>query len=172
MSEALFVVVSGPPASGKSTLAPVLARDLGLPLIAKDTIKDALMWTLPVPDVESSRQLGRAAVAAMLAVAAQSAIGAVLESNFHRSVAVDDLERLPGRVIEVFCRCDQAVAQHRYASRAGSRHAGHFDGVRTTEELWNDDVAQPVAGGWPVLEVDTNQRVDVRDVLAFIRSAT
>jgi len=62
----LFVVVSGPPASGKSTLAPMLARELDLPLIAKDTIKDALMSVLPVPDVEASRQMGRAAVRAML----------------------------------------------------------------------------------------------------------
>ena len=172
VSDALFVVVSGPPASGKSTLAPVLARELGLPLIAKDTIKDALMSMLPVPDVETSRQLGRGAVASMLAVAAESPIGAVLESNFHRSVAVEDLRRLPGRVVEVFCRCDRAIAQHRYATRAGTRHAGHFDGVRTAEELWNDDVAEPVAGGWPLLEVDTNQRVDAREVLAFIRRAT
>lgn len=58
MAPPLFVVVSGPPASGKSTLAPVLARDLGLPLVAKDTIKDALMSELAVPDVEVSRQLG------------------------------------------------------------------------------------------------------------------
>jgi adenylate kinase family enzyme len=33
-----YVVVSGPPASGKSTLAPPLAAHLGLPLAAKDTI--------------------------------------------------------------------------------------------------------------------------------------
>ena len=82
--KAVFVVVSGPPASGKSTLAPVLARELGLPLVAKDTIKDALMSVLPVPDVEASRQLGRGAVAAMLAVAADSPIGAAVESNFYR----------------------------------------------------------------------------------------
>ena len=61
----MFVVVSGPPASGKSTLAPALAAELGLPLVAKDTIKNALMSVLPVPDVDTSRQLGRAAVAAM-----------------------------------------------------------------------------------------------------------
>lgn len=83
MAEALFVVVSGPPASGKSTLAPLLAAELALPLIAKDTIKDALMSLLPVQDVEASRQLGRAAVTAMLAVAAESPVGAVLESNFY-----------------------------------------------------------------------------------------
>lgn len=63
----LFVVVSGPPASGKSTLAPVLAGELGLPLVAKDTIKEALMSVLPVRDVEASRQVGHAAVVAMLA---------------------------------------------------------------------------------------------------------
>ena len=80
VAEVLFVVVSGPPAGGKSTLAPVLARDLGLPLVAKDTIKDALMSVLPVPDVETSRQIGRGAVVAMLAVAAGSPIGAVIDS--------------------------------------------------------------------------------------------
>ena len=59
--QAAFVVVSGPPASGKSTLAPQLAVDLRLPLVAKDMIKDALMSMLPVPDADASRQLGRAA---------------------------------------------------------------------------------------------------------------
>jgi len=167
----VFVVVSGPPASGKSTLAPVLADELGLPLIAKDTIKDALMSALPVPDVQASRQLGRAAVAAMLAVAAESPIGAVVESNFYRSVARESLGRLPARVIEIFCSCDQAVASERYQGRATSRHAGHFDTVRTLEELWNDEVASPVAGGWPLLEVDTNRPVDVAAVLAFVRAS-
>lgn len=36
--DAAFVIVSGPPASGKSTLAPQVATELGLPFIAKDTI--------------------------------------------------------------------------------------------------------------------------------------
>jgi predicted kinase len=165
----LFVVVSGPPASGKSTLAPVLAHELGLPLIAKDTVKDALMTVLPVPDVETSRDVGRAAVAAMLAVATESPIGAVVESNFYRSVAVDLLARLPGTVVEVFCRCDRDVARSRYTDRAGTRHAGHFDGVRPAHELWNDEVSEPVAGGWPVLEVDTNEPVDAAEVVAFVR---
>lgn len=172
VSNRLFVVVSGPPASGKSTLAPVLADELNLPLLAKDTIKDALMSVMPVPDVDASRQIGRAAVRAMLALAANSPPGAVIESNFYRSVARDDLLALPGRVIEIFCRCDAATAADRYRTRAGTRHAGHFDSVRTSEELWNDEVSEPVAGGWPLLEVNTNERVDVGAVLAFIGSTT
>lgn len=171
VAEAVFIVVSGPPASGKSTLAAVIARELALPLVAKDTIKDALMSVLPVPDLEASQQLGRGAVAAMFAVAVESPIGAVLESNFHRSVAAEGLRRLPGPVVEVFCRCNQAIAGERYRARVGTRHAGHFDAVRTVEELWNDEVAEPVAGGWPLLEVNTNQPVDVAEVLAFVRSS-
>ena len=169
--EAVYVVVSGPPASGKSTLAPVLARELGLPLVAKDTIKDALMSVLPVPDVEASRQLGRAAVAAMLAVATDSPIGAVIESNFYRSVAGQSLRELPGTVVEVFCRCPKAVALERYRGRAGSRHAGHFDGDRHVDELWNDEVAEPVAAGWPLIEVNTAQPLDLAAVVAFVRNA-
>jgi replication-associated recombination protein RarA len=46
-------VVSGPPASGKTTLAQAIAPALGLPLIAKDTIKQALMTVLPVPDIQT-----------------------------------------------------------------------------------------------------------------------
>jgi predicted kinase len=169
VARAFFVVVSGPPASGKSTLAPLLAGELGLPLLAKDTIKDALMSVLAVRDVEASRQVGRGAVAAMLAVAAESPIGAVIESNFRRSVAADALRLLPGPIVEVFCRCEKAVATERYRRRVGTRHAGHFDAVRTAAELWNEEVAEPVAGGWPVLEVDTNRPVAAAEVLSFVR---
>ena len=166
-----YVVVSGPPASGKSTVAPVLADRLGLPLLAKDTIKDAMMRRLPVPDIEASRQLGGAAVAVMLAVAAESPVGAVIESTFFRSNAMADLAALPGHVVEVFCRCERDVAAARYAARAGTRAAGHFDHQRRPEELWNDEVAEPVAGPWPVIEVDTNRPVAVERLLVAVRTA-
>jgi hypothetical protein len=166
----LFVVGSGPPASCGASVDFPLAAELHLPLIAKDAIKDVLMSNLAVPDVEASRQIGRAAVKVMLAVAAMSPSGAVIESNFHRSVAREDLRRLPGTVVEVFCRCDASVAAARYRARAGTRHAGHFDAMRTADELWNDEVSEPVAGGWPLVEVDTNAVVDVADVLRFVRS--
>lgn len=166
----VYVIVDGPPASGKSTLAPLLAERLGLPLIAKDTIKDALMSQLDVPDVAASRTIGRAAVTAMLAVAAASPIGAVIESNFYRTRALGQLQALPGDVVEVFCRCDPSVSLARYRRRAGSRATGHFDSVRTDDELWNPEVGEPVAGGWPVIEVDTTAPVDVDGLVRTIRS--
>ena len=160
-----YVVISGPPGSGKTTLSRQVAQTLGLPLIAKDTIKEALMTVVDVPDVDTSRQLGRAAVAALYAVAAEAGHG-VVESAWHRGRAVHDLAALPGDIVEVFCRCDRALAYARYVARSPSRAAGHFDGDRLSEELWNSEVAEPVAGGWPVIEVDTNRPVDVEELFA------
>jgi AAA domain-containing protein len=165
-----FVVVSGPPGSGKTTLARAIAPALGLPLIAKDTIKQALMAVLPVPDIETSRILGRASVAALLAVAAETE-GAVLESVWHRSRSLAGLRRLPGNLVEVFCCCDPQIAARRYAFRSTTRAPGHFDADRARDELWNDEVAQPVAGGWPVIEVDTTRPIDIKPLAERVRAA-
>ena len=72
------------------------------------------------------------------------------------------------RYIQVFCRCDPAVAAARYRARAGTRHGGHFDRERTEDELRNPEVVEPVAGGWPVFEVDTNVPVDLAAMLRWI----
>jgi predicted kinase len=105
----MFVCVSGPPGSGKSTLARPVAERLLLPLIAKDAIKEALMDELGSPEtVQQSRRLGRAAVMAMLTVAAGCPEGAVLDSTF-LPYARARLPSLPGPVVELHCRCPRTV---------------------------------------------------------------
>jgi len=63
------------------------------------------------------------------------------------------------------------VALARYRARAGTRHAGHFDDHRDIAELWNDELAEPVAGGCPLLEANTGQAVDLATVVDFVRNA-
>ena len=96
----------------------------------------------------------------MLLAVAATAGRAVLESVWHAD-ARERLAALPGPTVEVFCRCDPDVLRARFAARSAGRGAGYFDHERSAAELWNAEVGSPVAGGWPVLEVDTGAEVDV-----------
>ncbi len=164
----IFVLVAGPPGSGKSSLAVPLAGALGLPLLAKDEIKEALMSELGRPGtVEDSRRFGRAAVMAMLQVA-RSAPGAVLDSTFY-PYTVPHLTALEGTLVEVRCRCPREVAEQRYQARSATRHAGHLDAQRPPEELWNEHHLRPLGLG-PLIEVDTSRPVDVEPLARRIRA--
>jgi predicted kinase len=158
-----FVLVAGWPGSGKSTLAAALAAELGLPLLAKDDIKEALMDGLGRPEtVAASQRLGRAAVLAMLR-AARTCPGAVLDSTWF-DYALPLVRTLPGRLIEVHCTVPLDLAKARYRARTGHRHAGHLDDARSDEELWGEP-SRP-AGLAPVVVVDTSGLVDVGELAA------
>jgi predicted kinase len=168
-STSVFVLVAGPPGSGKSTVAAPLASALSLPLLAKDAIKDALIEVLGAPaTVEDSRELGRASVMAMLTVARTSP-GAVLDSTFY-PYTLPHLRALPGQLIEVRCVCPRPVVDARYGARSASRARGYFDSERPAEELWNEHHLAPTGLG-PLIEVDTTDQVDVAAVAARVRSA-
>lgn len=81
------------------------------------------------------------------------------------------LAALPGDIVEVFCDCGRRTAGQRHLERAATRAAGHFDRERTPGELWNDEVARPVANGWPVILVDTRHAVDVAQLAHDVRRA-
>ncbi len=88
-----------------------------------------------------------------------------------RARAVEQLTAL-GVTAEVHCRVDVATLRERYAARAAIRGPGHFDAERPESELWPPEARRPLAGGWPVVEVDTAGPVDVvrlaRDVIDVV----
>jgi adenylylsulfate kinase-like enzyme len=43
LAEPVVLIITGPPASGKSTLRRKLARKLGLPFLGKDVFKEILL---------------------------------------------------------------------------------------------------------------------------------
>lgn len=163
----LYVVVSGPPGGGKTTLARPLALALGLPLIAKDRIKESLLDSLGVRDIEWSRQVGRATMALMYRLAADAG-SAVLESTWSPGLAPADLAALEAPVVEAYCSCPPELAEARYRGRLATRHPGHHDAERLYEERWTKD--RPLGVG-PLVVIDTSSPVDVAAVAEAIRSA-
>lgn len=161
------MIVAGPPAVGKSALAAPLAAELGLAVIAKDAIKEALMVAVGRPrDVEESRTLGRAAVLAMLRIA-RSSPGAVLDSTFY-AYTVPLLAELPGALVEIRCVAPRDLVQERYRARSATRDPGYFDAHRPFEELWSAHLT-PLGLG-PVIEVDTSHPVDVATLATSVRA--
>lgn len=73
MTDTAFVIVSGLPASGKTTVARMLAEELALPVIDKDVILESLYDSLGVGDQTWRYRLSRAADDILFARAAQAA---------------------------------------------------------------------------------------------------
>ncbi len=133
-----LVVVSGAPGAGKTTLARRLSADLGLLLVSKDEVKEALADAVGSPrDVVASARLGEAAYAALFALAVGTLAagdGIIVESNFRRGRSEAELEPLVADAAPVLIHCTAAAAviEHRYSARHadGRRHPVHFDADR------------------------------------------
>src|SRR5690349_15061672 len=137
-----YVIVSGLPGSGKSTLARRLAPALGLPLLDKDDILEALFDSLGIGDADWRKRLSRSADEVFRRLALQLD-GAILTTWWRHPKAkgesgtpVDWLSSLPGKRVEVYCACEPRVAAERFLGR--TRHAGHLDGTKSREDLAAD----------------------------------
>lgn len=166
-----YVVVSGASGSGKTTLAPLLAAELGLPLISKDTIKEALANVLGLGDIEWSRRLGAAAFEALFALAAQ-APAAVLETRWYPEPCSTKLAALGKPLVEVFCRCPVEVVRGRVATRVATRHPIHHDAIAPglVDGFAADAENSRPLGLGPVLIVDTEGPTVITEIADRVRA--
>lgn len=176
----VLVIVSGPPATGKTTLANLLAKELRLPCFMRDGLKEILMDTLGAPDRERSHELGRASYALLYDVVDRLLavqVGAVIESNFNRGTSEQDLQPFIERSRAVLIHCVAAPLdiERRYRERAGQgdRHPGHHDreALPALVENLEAGVYEPMDLAIPLLRVDTSDGYDPAksEIVAFVR---
>ena len=172
----LFVIVSGIPASGKTTLGRELARKLALPFLDKDEILEAMFESEGIGDLAWRRKLSRSSDDSLKQLALKSA-GAVITSFWRNAktdegsgTPVDWLRELPGKVIEVYCQCGPKIAVARFKAR--QRHPGHLDSVKSTDGMLEQFRRHTTAGALGIgklVTVDTGKAYDLDAVVLEVR---
>ncbi len=180
MAQPALIIVTGPPASGKSSLGRYVARELRLPYVSKDGIKETLFDTLGWVDRAWSKRLGHASNELLWYFAeAELAVGrsVVVESNLHAALATPRILELRARCdfqpIQVQCLAAGDVLVQRFMER--ERHPGHGDSTLIEEIGPSLLQAKPeiLDIGGPVIQVDTTDwaRVDYAKLVESIRAA-
>jgi glucokinase len=169
------IIVNGPPASGKSTIAREMARSFNLPILARDTIQEVLYDVIGTGDREYNRMLGRAGMAVIWAV--------IHNFSLDASVIIDTWCRYPpydwvvqglaaagiDRFVEIWCHAPGEILSSRYLSRVGVRHPGHPGKEFAVELIEIAKKAKPMGIG-DVFLVDTSSHtlVDIQKMSSWV----
>ena len=188
-----LIVVSGAPATGKSTIAAALAAELRWPLLSLDPVKETLADVLGLADQHPGGQhpggqhpagqhpaderwsdrLGDAAAEIIFRLTAQFP-DAVAEGWWRGARRELALAAFAGAV-EVFCRCPPELAARRMRDRHGvSRHPIHRDVMNPAVADRAFELARTVAPlrlGAALIEVDTGQEEASTRAVAAVRAA-
>jgi adenylate kinase family enzyme len=171
------LIVSGIPASGKSTIARALSKALGLEMWDKDEILEDLFNKKGVGDAQWRTALSRTADEILRERTHQSESSIIVSwwrhpaSTSASGTSTEWLSDLPGSLIEVNCVCDPSIAAKRFQSRI--RHSGHLDQFKSYADL--EASFKVHAGLGPLgigrlVEVNTEENVKLADVLSRINS--
>lgn len=170
--ENFCIVVTGLPASGKTTVGRMLAEALSIPFFDKDDYLEALYEARGIGDGAWRQMLSRESdVHFQRAVQLESV--AVLVSHW-RPANIESRSGTPTawiyqsfkKIIEVYCKCPAETAAQRFCNR--ERHPGHLDKLKSYDQTlsWMREYEQALPLGFrDLIIIDSTQNLSLDHLL-------
>ncbi|ANH79576.1 hypothetical protein A8C56_00050 [Niabella ginsenosidivorans] len=181
MDKPLLIVITGRPASGKSTLANLLSRKIKCPLLSRDALKEGYVNTIGLQHTE----LSDAAAAHIyttffdaIDLLISNNISLIVEAAFQQKRWAPKLSELANKatIKVIVCKTDPDLSKKRFLDRvAGDPERERFHGD-SLSRLINDhsglftDSYEQLNLDVPTLEVDTTASYSphFNSIVAFV----
>jgi predicted kinase len=182
MSKLLVIIITGLPATGKTTLGKKIATELNLPFISKDEIKELLFDSLSYTDLDWSKKVGSASYDLLYYLTElflKSKQSLIIETNFNPKFANQKLADLKNKYdfqpVQIRCFAEGQTLFERFKKRAHSqeRHPGHLDAenLDALQEVLLPGTIEALDIDGPLFDLDTTDltKLDYQKLIAELK---
>jgi predicted kinase len=173
MAKSILIIVSGLPATGKTTLSRGIANHLGIPLVSKDEIKEVLFDELGHGDREQGEKLNTPTykllnyfVERELSAGHSLVVESPYDDDFPRNIYEQWQVSYRFQCIQVMCYAEPQVLIDRFITRIGApdRHPGHNDQAALDDfkkSIKNAGKVKPLSLDGEVYELNTTNFAEI-----------
>ncbi|MFZ2226437.1 MAG: AAA family ATPase [Candidatus Moraniibacteriota bacterium] len=185
MVKNVLILVSGLPATGKTTLSKRISEEFDIPLASVDAIKETIWDTLGHDFVfEFNDKIARTSFELLFYFIEASLLrggSVVVEGHFNperNNQRFNELKKKFGaNLLQIYCDCETEALRKRFKERTkkDSYHAGHkhtielYGEERILNSLGNKNKRLEIDGATYELDTTNPEKIDYEKLFGFIR---